>query len=181
MGQRPIQTAIKLLPEIFRSNRPFFAKVQSIFHLCNYLAHPLMLLVALLALPSLHFLGGEIHRVWLIIFAIPLVAASLGPSILYTISLRYFYPTDWRSRIILLPALVLVGFGICISNTRAVLEAILGIKSGFIRTPKRGSTIAKSYNPVANIIPVLEIAAALYCTISLAFYLRSGNPASPLS
>ena len=171
-----IQTAMKHLPQIFRSDRPLFAKIQSIFHLCNYLAHPLMLLVALLALPSLHFLGGEIPRIWLIIFAIPLIAAAIGPSILYTISLRHFYPDDWKSRILLLPALVLVGFGICISNTRAILEALLGIKSGFIRTPKRGSKVSKSYNPVANMIPVLEIAAAIYCTITLFFYLRSGNP-----
>ena len=171
-----IQTAMKHLPQIFRSDRPLFAKIQSIFHLCNYLAHPLMLLVALLALPSLHFLGGEIPRIWLIIFAIPLIVAALGPSILYTISLRHFYPDDWKSRILLLPALVLVGFGICISNTRAILEALLGIKSGFIRTPKRGSKVSKSYNPVANMIPFLEIAAAIYCTITLFFYLRSDNP-----
>ena len=171
-----IQTAIKLLPEIFRSDRPFFAKVQSIFHLCNYLAHPFMLLVALLALPSLHYLSGKIPSLWLILFAIPLIAASLGPTIFYTISQRHFYPGEWKSHILLLPALILVGFGICISNTRAVLEAILGIKSGFIRTPKRGSTVAKSYNPVANMIPVLEIGAAIYCAITLIVFLRSGTP-----
>lgn len=170
-----IQTAMKLLPEIFRSNRPLFAKVQSVFHLCNYLAHPLMLLVAILALPSLHFLGGGIHRIWFIVFAIPLIVAGFGPGILYTISQRHFYPAAWRSRILLLPALVLVGFGICISNTRAVMEAFLGIKSGFIRTPKRGSNVAKSYNPGANMLPLLEITAALYCAISVAIYIRSGN------
>jgi len=170
-----IQTAMKLLPEILRSDRPFFAKLQSVFHLCNYLAHPLMLLVALLALPSLHFLGGSFHTIWIIVFAIPLVAAALGPGIFYTISQRHFYPNNWRSRLLLLPALILVGFGICISNTRAVLEAFLGIKSGFIRTPKRGSKVAKNYNPVANMIPLLEITAAAYCAISLGFYLHSGN------
>ena len=170
-----IQTAQKLLPEIFRSDRPLFAKLQSVFHLCHYFAHPLMLVLALLALPALHYLGGELHRIWLIVFAIPLIASTLGPTVLYTISQRHLYPTDWKSRVLLLPALVLVGFGICISNTRAVLEAFLGIKSGFIRTPKRGSKVTKSYNPVANIIPLLEIAAATYCAFTLFAYIRSGN------
>ena len=170
-----IQTAKKLLPEIFRSDLPLFAKLQTIFHLCHYFAHPLMLVLALLALPALHHLGGDLHRIWLIVFAIPLIASTLGSTVLYTISQRYLYPTDWKSRVLLLPALVLVGFGICISNTRAVLEAFLGIKSGFIRTPKRGSKVTKSYNPVANIIPLLEITAALYCTFTLFIYIRSGN------
>ena len=171
-----IQTAVKLLPEIFHSERPLFTKLQSVFHLCHYFAHPLMLAVALLALPALNFLGGEIHRIWLVVFAIPLVASTLGPTVLYTASQRHLHPKDWKSRVLLLPALVLVGFGICISNTRAVIEAFLGIRSGFIRTPKRGSKVGKSYNPAANVIPFLEIGAAIYCAFSLYAYLGSGNP-----
>jgi cellulose synthase/poly-beta-1,6-N-acetylglucosamine synthase-like glycosyltransferase len=170
-----IQTSIKLLPEIFASDLSLFAKLQTIFHLCHYFAHPLMLVVALLALPALHYLGGAIHQVWLIVFSIPLIASTLGPAVLYTTSQRYLYPGDWGGRILLLPALMLVGFGICISNTRAVIEAILGIKSGFIRTPKRGTALAKTYRPVADRVPLLEIAAGLYCAVTIVIYARSGN------
>ncbi len=170
-----IQTAIKLLPEIFASDRSPFTKLQTIFHLCHYFAHPLMLLVALLALPALQYLGGSIHHVWLYVFSIPLLVSTLGPTVLYTTSQRYLHARDWKGRVLLLPALMLVGFGICISNTRAVLEAILGIKSGFIRTPKRGTVVSKSYRPVADRVPLLEIAAGLYCMITLVVYARSGN------
>ncbi len=104
-----IQTAMKLLPEILRSDRPVFAKLQSILHLCHYFAHPLMLVLALLALPALHHLGGDLHQVWLIVFAIPLLASTLGPTVLYTVSQRHLYPADWKSRVILLPALVSSG------------------------------------------------------------------------
>ena len=48
-----IQTAIKLLPRIFASDRPYFTKFQSVFHLCAYAMHALMLAVALLALPAM--------------------------------------------------------------------------------------------------------------------------------
>ena len=171
-----IQTAKKLLPSIFSSDRSLFVKLQSVFHLCHYLAHPLMLVVALLALPALKFLGGSIHSWWLLVFAAPLIASTLGPTVLYTVSQRYLHPTDWMRRVLLLPALVLVGFGICLSNTRAVGEALLGVKSGFIRTPKNGDKVTKTYNPVANMIPVLEICAALYCLTTLAIFIRSGNP-----
>lgn len=170
-----IQTAIKLFPEVWKSDKSPLAKVQSVFHLCHYFAHPLMLVVALLALPALKYLGGSIQHVWLVVFSIPLIFSTCGPAVLYSISQRHLYPSDWKSRILLLPALMLVGFGICISNTRAVLEAILGIKSGFIRTPKRGSTEAKSYRTAAEIVPWLEIAAGIYCLITLVIYARGGN------
>jgi len=170
-----IQTAIKLLPEIFSSDRSLFTKLQSIFHLCHYLAHPLMLLVALLALPALQYLGDNLQHGWLVVFTIPLLASTFGPAVLYTTSQRYLYPKDWRGRILLLPALMLVGFGICISNTRAVLEAMLGIKSGFIRTPKRGAVVSKNYQLTPDRIPLLEIAAGIYCAVTLVIYARSGN------
>lgn len=93
---------------------------------------------------------------------------------LYTISQRYLYPDDWRSRVLLLPALMIVGFGICLSNTRAILEAIFGVKSGFVRTPKSGSTVTKAYRPKPTTIPLLEITAGLYCILSLVIFLRAG-------
>jgi len=170
-----IQTAMKLLPAIFRSDRSLFTKLQSIFHLCHYFAHPLMLVVALLALPAVHHLNGAAHQVWLIVSMIPLLASTLGPAVLYTTSQHHLYPKDWHGRILMLPGLMLVGFGICISNTRAVFEAFLGIRSGFIRTPKRGTGVAKDYRPVANRIPLLEILTGIYCAVTIAIYARSGN------
>jgi hypothetical protein len=134
-----------------------------------------MLVVALLAWPAMHYLNGSTQRIWLIVFSIPLLASTLGPAVLYSVSQRTLHPSDWRERILLLPVLMLVGFGICISNTRAVFEAIFGIKSGFIRTPKRGTVIAKRYRPVADRVPLLEIAAGIYCAVTIVFYVRSGN------
>ncbi len=169
-----IQTSIKLFPEIFASDRSLLAKLQSIFHLCHYFAHPLMLAVALLALPALQFFGGVMHPVWLILFLIPLMASTFGPAVLYTISQRHLYPADWPGRIMLLPVLMVVGFGICLSNTRAVIEAVFGIKSGFVRTPKSGSSRAKTYRPRPTAIPLLEISAGIYCIVSLISFMQAG-------
>lgn len=168
-----IQTAKKLLPAIFRSDHPLFTKLQTVFHLCNYLAHPLVFMLAILALPALKHLGGDLPPLWLAVFLLPLIFSTLGPTVLYTISQRHLYPQEWKTRIALLPALVLVGFGICISNTRAVAEALLGIESGFIRTPKRGTKVKKSYSASASFIPILEIAAAAYCAVTIFIYARN--------
>jgi len=170
-----IQTAMKLLPGIFRSDRDFFAKLQSVFHLCHYCAHPLMLAVALLALPAAHHLDGARDQRWFLVSATLLLASTLGPSALYITSQYHLYPECWRRRILMLPGLMLVGFGICISNTRAVFEALLGIKSGFIRTPKRGAGVLKTYRPVANRVPLLEILAGLYCAVTALVHGWSGN------
>ena len=169
-----IQTAIKLLPRVLASDRSLFAKLQSTLHLCHYFAHPLMLAIALLALPGLQFFGGSIHQVWLVALSVPLLASTLGPAVLYTTSQRYLYPADWPGRVVLLPVLMMVGFGICVSNTRAVIEAALGMKSGFVRTPKSGSIRAKTYRALPSTLPLLEISAGIYCIISLGAFFSAG-------
>ena len=170
-----IQTAIKLIPAVLTSRRSPLAKLQAVFHLCNYGAHPLMLAIALLAMPASQHLGSSLHSAWLLFLLVPLLFSTCGPAILYIASQRHLYPGDWLSRALLLPMLMLVGFGICISNTRAVLEAIFGIKSGFIRTPKRGGSQTEIYRTRPDHLPLLEIAAGLYCVVTLVFYARDGH------
>lgn len=169
-----IQTAIKLLPHVFASDRTVFTKIQSVFHLCHYFAHPLMLTVALLALPSLSYLSRTLPEFWLAVFGLPLLLSTIGPTVLYLVSQRHLHPLEWKKRVLLLPALVLVGFGICISNTRAVAEAIIGVKSGFIRTPKRGSKVSINYRTATQIVPYLEVAGACYCAITVYNYSKDG-------
>jgi hypothetical protein len=49
-----IQTALKLLPGIFVSKESTFKKVEAFFHLTHYLVHPLMVIMAILALAGAH-------------------------------------------------------------------------------------------------------------------------------
>jgi len=172
-----IQTAIKLLPQVLASDQRPLAKIQSVIHLCRYLAHPLMLAVALLALPALfqYSSSGSISLAWMAVIAIQLIFSTCGPSALYITSQRLLHPGGWLKRIAIIPALMLVGFGICISNTRAVLEALLGVKSGFVRTPKSGNTTAKTYRARANWLPIFEIATGLYVAWTFWCFARTGQ------
>ncbi len=104
-------------------------KFMSTLHLCQYVVHPLMLLLLLLAPPLLW--AGALHRLPLA----PLGLAGLGPPLLYGCSQRYLYG-DWPRRLLAFPALVVMGTGLALSNTLAVVDALRGRPNVFRRTPK---------------------------------------------
>ena len=52
-------------------------------------------------------------------------AATLSVGNFYVVSQRELYP-DWRQRLKYLPFLMSIGIGLCVNNTRAVLEAMFG-------------------------------------------------------
>ena len=169
-----IQTAKKLLPQVLRAPIPAFQKIQAVFHMTHYLVHPLMLALGLLALPVLLWVDLSFSRWVFTLIGIFLLAAMAAPSSLYVVSQRAAYP-NWRRRILILPALVTVGVGIALSNTRAVVEAVMGRDSDFIRTPKRGHRTIKHYALKPPVMAVLEVFMGLYCAFALGVYLAAGK------
>ena len=109
------------------------------------------------------------------ILVLPLIIATFGPSVLYMVSQQYLDPKNWWKKFLYLPGMVTLGFGICISNSRAVMEAFLGIKSGFVRTPKRGSKEVKQYRTKIEWLPYIELFAALYSLFTMISYLKQGT------
>lgn len=114
---------------LFGLKRSWFVRFEGLIHLSYYLAHPLMLLVMLLTLPLLWF--GWLDR-WSLAF---LSLATLGPPVLYGVSQQALY-ADWRRRLRALPTLIALGMGMALNSTAAIIEAILGIETAFLRTPK---------------------------------------------
>ncbi len=127
-----IQVLKKLRPRIRRSGLTLGQRVQAYLHLSLYAVHPLMLLSFLL-LPTLLVVGG----------LPPLVpglfaAASLGPASMYAAAQWDLHRKDWKRRLLALPILTVLGAGLSLTNSRAVLEALVGRPSAFLRTPKFG-------------------------------------------
>jgi cellulose synthase/poly-beta-1,6-N-acetylglucosamine synthase-like glycosyltransferase len=131
-----IQVARLLGPEILRAPLDPWHKLQGLLHLTAYISHPLMVLVLLTMLP-LHLEGSFFrHSPALILLG----AASIGSPLLYAVSQALLYgrgslPSRWLAR---MPLLFLLGVGIAANNTRAVLEALFGVRTPFERTPKSG-------------------------------------------
>ncbi|HVW22548.1 MAG TPA: glycosyltransferase [Opitutaceae bacterium] len=171
-----IQTARKLLPRILgaRDLSPW-VKLQAFLHLTHYAIHPLMLAVALLALPVLAHVGRPGSRTLVGLSVAIVLLAMVAPNSLYLVSQRSLYRRHWWRRAAWLPALTCVGIGIALSNTRAVLEALAGRPSEFIRTPKRGDRALAHYRPRQTVQPWMEIGLGLYCSASLALYLLAGK------
>lgn len=170
-----VQTAMKLLPEVFGSNVSLFKKVEAFFHLTHYLVHPLMVIMALLALPVLLMLKFSLNPFIFAALALLLLTAMAAPSTLYLISQRASYGKGWIRRVVYLPFLVAVGIGIAISNTRAVLEALMGHESPFVRTPKKGDREFLRYRIRLPWSGMLEILLGIYCAGSLGYYLAAGK------
>jgi cellulose synthase/poly-beta-1,6-N-acetylglucosamine synthase-like glycosyltransferase len=133
-----LQTAIKLLPRVWRSPWSLNEKLAATLHMKHYLVHPLILvslltaalaLVAAASLPSWFMLLG---------LACFLIGAATPPIIYLTAQLVLHGAGGWR-RMSMLPALAAFGTGIAISNTRAAWQALRGHQSSFVRTPKAGS------------------------------------------
>ena len=167
-----IQTAIKLLPRVFRSKLPLVMKVQAFFHMTHYIIHPIMLWLAIMALPLLLLTTVSISgAVFAVIFAL-FILSTLAPTFLYAVSQCCLYKRGWK-RLALLPFLTSLGVGIAISNTRAVAEAIGGHESPFIRTPKRGDSEQKVYSVRMPFLMMLELFVGAYCFASLGYYLNA--------
>jgi cellulose synthase/poly-beta-1,6-N-acetylglucosamine synthase-like glycosyltransferase len=168
------QTAIKLLPRIWRSPCPFWVKIQATLHLTHYGIHPLMLTVALLAFPTMVCFPAKLPFVLLMGVATALVAAMLAPLSMYFVSQWKLYSRlAWRIQWV--PALMCVGVGLAVSNSRAIFEAILGVKSAFVRTPKRGDRLRRRYRVPTTILPWIEVTLGAYCAASVVVYFLSGK------
>ena len=156
-----LQTAIKLLGRLWRASDPLWRKVLATLHLTNYAVHPMMILNLLLILP-MSFSES---------FVLKLVPAftltAIGPPSMYWAALQT-RSVPWPTRLRRLTALIALGTGLSVNNTRAAFEAVTGIQSEFKRTPKfavtgkqdhwQTSTYALPRDPTAWI----ELGLALY-------------------
>ncbi len=124
-----IQTALKLLGQLWQSPRPLWLKLMGTLHLTNYGVHPLMLLNLLLTLPMT--MSDSPFLMLTPLFTI----SAIGPPLLYWTAMQT-KTLPRRTRLGRLALLIALGAGLSLSNTRAVLEALLGINSEFKRTPK---------------------------------------------
>lgn len=126
-----IQTARKLLGRLWRSENPLWRKVLGTLHLTNYAIHPLMVLNLLLTLPM-----ALSKSPWLRLAPLFMLSA-VGPPLMYWVAMKETAEArPLKRRLGRLLMLIVLGMGLSVNNTRAVIEAVLGIKSAFRRTPK---------------------------------------------
>jgi len=145
-----IETALKLMPRIWQSNAPLPAKVEAWFHLTSPVMHVVILLLALLIVPSMFVtvpIAGLPSWVASWLGGVFLVLGAIAAGVFYVVSQRAQGINAART-IVRLPLLMALGVGISVVNSRAVLEALLNRRTAFVRTPKFGETSSGSLDPV---------------------------------
>jgi cellulose synthase/poly-beta-1,6-N-acetylglucosamine synthase-like glycosyltransferase len=162
-----IQTARKILPLVWRAKIPVFKKLQATVHLTHYSLHLQMAILALLVLPLMLFFHDGIALYRSYFFIALLLPAAAAPSLGYIVCQYYGHPDDWKQRVLRLPFLLVIGFGICLSNGKAVLEGAFGNDSTFVRTPKSGEKGVKIYGVKRNWLPRFELAFAFYSAVTV--------------
>jgi len=171
-----IQTAKKNLGKLFKSDISLLVKIQAFLHLTHYMVHPMMLLVVLTSIPMLYSQWFFKNLSVPIVTFTLLSLATFGPSSMYLFSQKILYH-DWKTRIKFLPFLMCLGTGIAVNNTKAVLEALLNVKSGFVRTPKYGinkqqeTWCGKQYSIPFSAISILEFLLGVYSLTGLLMFL----------
>jgi cellulose synthase/poly-beta-1,6-N-acetylglucosamine synthase-like glycosyltransferase len=175
------QCAKKLLPDILRARLPWRVKLEAFMHLTPNISYPLMVLISALMLPVMivRFYMGVSQMVFL---DLPLIIASFWSiSAFYVIAQKELHPRSWKRSILFLPMLMAVGVGLTVINTRAVLEALLGIESAFVRTPKfaiggrRVNLETKKYRRKSGWLPLIEIAIGTYFVGMIVFAISTYN------
>ena len=177
-----IQTSKKVLPMLFRKDVPRTIKVEAVYHLTANISYPLMIVLSTLLLPAMviRFYQGWFQMLFI---DLPLfMASTFSVSSFYLVSQKELFPRTWPKTFLYLPFLMALGIGLTITNTKAVLEALMGVQTAFARTPKyrvksksEKSVAAKKYRKRLGIIPWIELAIGGYFALTVWYAVVNQN------
>ena len=167
-----IQTLRKLGGRVWSSRWPLTKRLAALFHLGSYLVHPLLLGLLLVTLPLAA--AGAAPAPLLVLLSL----ASLGPPLLYAVGQRSLYPRQWPAHWAYLPLLMLLGTGMSLSNTLAVMHGLRGHDTEFLRTPKfqdAGAWRQSAYRLPLQSVVFAELALSLYALITVGVLAAAGK------
>ena len=176
-----IQTAKKILPRVLKSDQPFRVKLEAWYHLSANLSYPLMVILSVLLLPAMviRFYQGWFQMLYI---DIPLfLASTFSISSFYLVSQRELFPRTWPRTLLYLPCLMALGIGLTVTNSIAVLEALVGRKTAFARTPKyrveskKDVVRATHYRKRLGWVPWVELLIGSYFALTVYYAFENEN------
>jgi glycosyltransferase involved in cell wall biosynthesis len=177
-----IQTGKKILPRVLKSDAPFHTKLEAWYHLTANISYPLMIVLSVLLMPAMIIRSWQGYIQMLLIDFPLFVASTMSVSTFYMVSQKELYPKIWYKRLPYVPFLMaLGGVGLTFSNALAVIEALIGKKSAFARTPKyrvkqKGeASQAKVYRKRLGFMPWLELAVGTYFAWTVWYAITTEN------
>jgi cellulose synthase/poly-beta-1,6-N-acetylglucosamine synthase-like glycosyltransferase len=179
-----MQTAKKILPRVMKSDAPWHVKAEAFFHLTANISYPLMVLLSTMLLPAMivRFYQGYFQMIFI---DLPLfLASTCSISSFYLVAQKELRPKNWWRTFLYMPFVMATGIGISVRNAQAVLEALVGKKSEFARTPKfriegkKGSFATKAYRNKAGWMPYAEVFLGVYFLFTVVYAVLNENYAT---
>ena len=173
-----LQVWFKLYLRIWYADLPLRVKLEMFFRLTGNISYPLMIVASFMQFPLLLVRYNQgLHQ--LMMLDVPLLFFSTVSVVLFYGSAVWYLDTKRGSRLLHLPLVMALGIGLAFSNARAVLEALMGVKSDFVRTPKYRvektddeSWKRKKYKRRHGWLPLLELSFAIYFVFAIAYAVR---------
>jgi cellulose synthase/poly-beta-1,6-N-acetylglucosamine synthase-like glycosyltransferase len=178
------QVAIKLLKRILKSDLPFKVKLEAFCHLTPNITYPLMIVVTAMMLPVMivrFYVGWQ----QLLLVDTPLLLATFGSvAVFYVFAQREREKGSWLRAVLMMPVLMAAGAALTVINTRAVIEALLGIKTAFARTPKyaidgaageKKPVAAAKYRSRSGWLPYVELGIGSWFALMVFYALDTYN------
>jgi len=179
-----IQVAKKILPRVFRSDQPWKVKAEAFFHLTANISYPLMILLSTMLLPAMivRFYQGWFQ---MLVIDLPLfLASTCSISSFYLVAQRTLHPKTWKRTFFYLPFVMALGIGIAVRNALAVMEALFGKESEFVRTPKyriegqQDNWAKKAYRKPSGLLPYVEVLLGIYFAVTVLYAIQNENYAT---
>jgi GT2 family glycosyltransferase len=172
-----MQTAVKLLPTIWRAPLRFAQKLEATLHLTHYSIAIWMVILAVLARPMVAMIDPTAHWRWMAFGWGVICASAVAPSLCYGYA-RYSLGGGFGG-LRIIPYLMVLGTGLCVNNMLAVFQGLLQRGGVFERTPKSGSTgrerSESRYKPLHHRLWIVEMLLGAYCLAYWAIYLSAGR------
>ena len=172
-----IQTAVKLLPRIWRARLTLWQKLEATLHLTHYSIAIWMVILAVLARPMVGMVDPGSYLRWLVFGWAIILASAIAPPLCYGYA-RYSLGGGF-SGLRIIPSLMMLGTGLCVNNMLAVLQGLFQRGGVFERTPKSGSTAKAAspsrYKPLHSRLWYIEMMLGAYCFAYWAVYAAAGR------
>ncbi len=160
------QVAMKLLGQVLKSKMSLLAKYEAFVHLTCHINFVAMLLLGLFSLPVIYFKVENVVGDGYFVFASCFTIGAFGYPLLYFFSQKLSY-ADYKRRIPYICGVIAYSMGLAVSNTWAIIEAIMRKNNVFVRTPKSGGMVLHYVFEEKSLIPTFELLFGVYMFMTL--------------
>lgn len=174
------QTAVKILPRLWNTKQPSKVKLEGTIHMIANLGYWMTLLLSIV-LPFTSFLRWNFSLWWSLLDLFVFMSSFIALIIFHQRSQHFINNWDpkslrhWRSVI----GALIMGVGIALFQSAAILEGLISRDATFERTPKTGTTQRTIYHNTPSIkrnrLAYGTLALSVYSIFGIFYAIHNGN------